>query len=75
MVHLLKERCEMSGKGERAFPTCGHSGMSMLDYFAEGAMVLLPNPDCNAMTKKEMAAWCYDQAEAMLAERQRRSKQ
>ena len=64
----------MSDKtGGPAFPTNGgvtYKGMTMLDYFAGEAMQLYP------MLHDEAAAkCCYDRAEAMIKEREKRNEQ
>jgi hypothetical protein len=60
----------MSDKtGGPAFPTNGgvtYKGMTLLDYFAGQALVGMRG------SSNEVARWSYDQAEAMLKEREKR---
>jgi hypothetical protein len=50
-------------------------GMSLLDYFAGQVMNGMWSNDFGVGTLQEAAARAYDQAEAMLAERERRMKE
>ena len=63
----------MSDKtGGPAFPTNGgvtYKGMTMLDYFAGQALALMKQPTTD---HENVAEWCYDRAEAMLKEREKR---
>ena len=49
-------------------------GMTLLDYFAAKAMQgLLANPEWRSLPVADAAAWAYEQADAMLAEREKRN--
>jgi hypothetical protein len=50
------------------------SGMTLLDYFAGQAMSVLSHPAFDPRTPDAIARRCYDTAEAMIAERERRFK-
>lgn len=61
----------------QAFPTGdhvngGHDGMTLLDYFAGQALVMLPHLDLGetSLTSEEWARDAYSIAAAMLNERQ-----
>ena len=73
-------------KNPIAFP-CGDSsgfppqpGMTLLDYFAGQALMGLwaspncPTRDSPSEASEDCAGYCYRQAEAMLAEREKRMK-
>ena len=54
-------------------PAQGHrqGGMTLLDYFAGQALASEPDPD-GSWQNDARAHWCYDMAEEMLKERERR---
>lgn len=55
-----------------AFPDgLGNKGMSLRDYFAAKAMQGLVSIDDLDMTPSDYARWAYQQADAMLAEREK----
>lgn len=67
--------------GGRAFPVTdlhmpngqvqvGTNGMSLRDYFAAAALTgMMANPGFNGSTLRDLSAFSYDQADAMLAAR------
>ena len=71
--------------GGPAFPTDFHPsndpeglfrGMCLLDWFAGQALIgVLASDTRQEIKNADAAAWSYDQAEAMLAEREKRRKQ
>ena len=63
------------------FMPAGHQpGMTLLDYFAGQALMGLwaspncPTRDSPSEASEDCAGYCYRQAEAMLAEREKRMK-
>lgn len=70
----------MSSNGGSAFPSHGsmgevaHRGQSLRDHFAGQALVGIIIASTSGPTWEQIAADCYDAAEAMLVERAKREE-
>ena len=60
------------GRGNLNGKSAMHTGKTMLDSFAESALTGLLHRHAEAYGSRELAAWAYDIAEEMEAEKKKR---